>query len=167
VANHASFIDGLVLALCLQEPVAFVAGGELATQRVAGPFLRRLGCEFVDQSHPQQRSSEIARITDALRSGRNVAFFPEGSLHRAAGLRSFHLGAFAVAIESGTSIVPVGIRGSRDVVRPGGRFPRRGAIHVTIGQPISSSGKGWQATLNLRDRARAAILSLSGEPELQ
>jgi len=167
VANHASFIDGLALVLALPAPVAFVAGGELATQRVAGPFLRRLGCEFVDQVHPQQRSSDAARITEALKGGRSFAFFPEGSVHRAPGLRSFHLGAFGAASDSGAPVVPVGIRGSRDVVRPGGRFPRRGEVQVAIGDPIRPVGNGWSATLALRDRVRTAILALSGEPELE
>lgn len=166
VANHASFIDGLALVVALPTPVAFVAGGELATQRIAGPFLRRLGCEFVDQVRPQQRSSDAARITLALEAGKSFAFFPEGSVHRAPGLRSFRLGAFAAAADSGVPIVPVGIRGSRDVVRPGGRFPRRGAVHVAIGAPIPPAGKGWSPTLALRDRVRAVILGLSGEPEL-
>jgi 1-acyl-sn-glycerol-3-phosphate acyltransferase len=167
VANHASFIDGLVLVLCLPEPIAFVAGGELATQRVAGPFLRRLGCEFVDRAHPQQQSSDAARITEAVKAGRSLGFFPEGSLHRGAGLRPFRLGAFATATETGAPIVPMGIRGSRNIVRPGGRFPRKGAVQVAIGEPIQPSGKGWQATLELRDKTRAAILSLTGEPDLQ
>jgi 1-acyl-sn-glycerol-3-phosphate acyltransferase len=167
VANHASFIDGLVLVLCLPAPIALVAGGELATRHIAGPFLRRLGCEFVDQTRPQQRSRDAARITEALKAGRSFGFFPEGSLHRAPGLRSFRLGAFAAATDSGAPIVPVGIRGSRNVVRPGGRFPRRGVVHVAIGNPIPPSGRGWSATLELRDRARASILALSGEPELE
>ncbi len=167
VANHASFVDGLVLVLCLPTPVALVAGGELATQRVAGPFLRKLGCEFVDQEHPRQRSVDASRITDALRGGRSFAFFPEGSLDRTAGLRSFRLGAFAAAVDSGVPIVPVGIRGSRDIVRPGGRFPRRGALDVAIGDPLLGSGTGWSAVLELRDRARAAVLALSGEPEMR
>jgi len=167
VANHASFVDGLVLLLCLPTPVAFVAGGELATQKVAGPFLRKLGCEFVDQTHARRRSSDASRITEALHAGQSFAFFPEGSLNRAAGLRSFHLGAFAASIDSGAPIVPVGIRGSRDIVRPGGRFPRRGALRVAIGDPVPPSGRGWSAVLELRDRARAAISALSGEPEME
>ncbi len=167
VANHASFIDSLVLVLCLPTPVVLVAGGELATQHLAGPFLRRLGCEFVDQDNPQQRRRDAARISDALKAGRSVGFFPEGSLDRAAGLRSFRLGAFAASSDSGAPVVPVGIRGSRDVVRPGGRFPRRGGVQVAIGAPIPPSGPGWSATLELRDRARDAVLALSGEPELE
>ena len=166
VANHASFIDGLILVLCLPSPVAFVAGGEFAAQRIAGPFLRRLGCEFVNRDDPQQLRRDAARITGILRDGRSVAFFPEGSVHRAVGLRPFHLGAFAAACDSGVPVVPVGIRGSRDVVRPGGRFPRRGAVAAAIGAPIYPCGEDWSATLALRDDVRTAVLALSGEPEL-
>jgi 1-acyl-sn-glycerol-3-phosphate acyltransferase len=165
-ANHASFIDGLVLVLSLPMPVAFVAGGELAGQRVAGPFLRKLGCEFVDQEHPQQRSIDAARITTSIAAGRSFAFFPEGSVHRAPGLRPFLLGAFAAASSAAAPVVPVGIRGSRDIVRPGGRFPRRGAVRVALGDPIPPLGNDWAAVLALRDRTRTAILALSGEPEL-
>jgi len=167
VANHASFVDGLVLVLCLPEPVAFVAGGEFATRRIAGPFLRRLGSEFVDRDHPEQVQRDADRITTRLRSGRSAAFFPEGSVHRAVGLRPFHLGAFAAACDSGVPVLPVGIRGSRDVVRPGGRFPRRGAVSAAIGDPIVPDGTGWSATLALRDAVRTAVLALSGEPELE
>jgi 1-acyl-sn-glycerol-3-phosphate acyltransferase len=167
VANHASFIDGLAIALALPSPVSFVAGGELATQRVAGPFLRRLGCEFVNEGGTRERSAEATRIGEELRSGRRFVFFPEGSVHRAPGLRPFHLGAFAAAVAAGAPIVPVGISGSRDVVRPGGRFPRRGTVEVAIGHPIAPSGTGWPATVALRDQARIAVLGLSGEPDLE
>jgi 1-acyl-sn-glycerol-3-phosphate acyltransferase len=167
VANHASFIDSLALMLALSSPVAFVAGGELASQRIAGPFLRRLGCVFVDQDHPEQRSRDAARITDAIKGGRSVVFFAEGSLHRAPGLRTFQLGAFVAAAGAHAPLVPVGIRGSRDVVRPGGRFPRHGAVTVAFGDAIEPSGIGWTETLALRDQARAAIVKLSGEPDLE
>jgi 1-acyl-sn-glycerol-3-phosphate acyltransferase len=166
VANHASVIDSLALVLALPTPVAFVAGGELAAQRVAGPVLRKLGCEFVDQERQQQRTSDATRITRALEAGRSFVFFPEGSVHRAPGLRSFHLGAFVAATDAQSPVVPVGIRGTRDVVRPGGRFPRRGAVHVVIGDPIPPTGHGWSAALALRDRTKAAVLALSGEFEL-
>jgi 1-acyl-sn-glycerol-3-phosphate acyltransferase len=166
VANHGSFIDGLVLILCLTEPATFVSGDEFASQHVAGPFLRRLGCEFVHRSDPQLMAADASRLNDILQEGRTLVYFPEGSLDRAAGIRPFHLGAFAAAIAAGSPVIPIGIRGSRDIVRPGGRLPRRGAVNVTIGDPISPSGTGWTATLDLSDKARDTICHLSGEPDL-
>jgi 1-acyl-sn-glycerol-3-phosphate acyltransferase len=167
VANHASFIDGLVLALCLRSPATFVASEELAAQRVAGPFLRRLGCQFVQRGEPRAVGAEAEGFARSLRGGRNLIFFPEGWLQRAPGLRPFHLGAFVAAGQSGVPVVPIGLRGTRDIVRPGRRFPRRGSIQVAIGAPVAPVGGGWSDALVLRDEARAAVRALAGEVDLE
>jgi 1-acyl-sn-glycerol-3-phosphate acyltransferase len=164
--NHASFIDGLILVLCLPGPICFAADEKFATQRIAGPFLRRIGCEFVHRAEPQRAAADTRGLVGALRSGRSLAVWPEGSLDRAPGLRPFHLGAFEAAAEAGALVVPIGIRGSRDVVCPGGRFPRRGAVHVAIGDPVTPAGTGWSAALAMRGQARAAVLALCGEPDV-
>jgi 1-acyl-sn-glycerol-3-phosphate acyltransferase len=165
-ANHASFIDGLLLVLCLPGPVRFAAAEKFATQRVAGPFLRRIGCEFVHRAEPERAAADTRRLADALRNGRSLAVWPEGSLNRAPGVRAFHLGAFEAATATGTPVLPIGIQGSRDVVRPGSRCPRRSAVHVSIGDPISPAGTGWPAALAIREQAHAAVLALCGEPDV-
>ncbi|MDA8314633.1 MAG: AMP-binding protein [Actinomycetota bacterium] len=167
VANHASFVDSLVLLLALPAPVRFVAGGELASQRVAGPFLRRLGCEFVHQGDHARARDDVERFTEELKTGDVLVFFAEGGLARAPGLRRLHLGAFLSAAAAGVPVIPVGIAGTRDIVRPGTRFPRRGAAHVAFGAPVRPDGDGWQAALRLRAQVRPALLALSGEPDLE
>lgn len=166
VANHASFIDALVLLLCLPEPVRFAAAQRFAAQRLAGPFLRRIGCEFLQPGGPQQAASATRRLATVLAAGHSLAVWPEGSLHPAPGLRPFHLGAFQAAVDAGVPVIPVGIRGTRDVVRPGTKLPRHAAASVWIGEPIIPAGIGWQAALALRGQAHSAILQLSGEPAL-
>ncbi len=92
VANHASFIDGLVLVLCLPGPVCFAAAEKFATQRIAGRFLRRIGCEFVYRAQPQHAAASTGHLTAVLADGRSLAVWPEGALDPAPGLRPFHLG---------------------------------------------------------------------------
>jgi 1-acyl-sn-glycerol-3-phosphate acyltransferase len=162
-ANHMSFVDGLALIEAFPSPLVFVAGDELAEQRLAGPFLRRLGCEFVNRAAVAKEVAGARKLTEVLRSGRPLAVFPEGGLDRAVGVRPFRLGAFGAANEVGVPVVPVGIRGSRDVVRPGTKFPRRGRVEVSIGDPIRTRSSGWEATLQLSAAARSAICDLSGE----
>jgi 1-acyl-sn-glycerol-3-phosphate acyltransferase len=166
VASHASFTDGLILTLCLPEPICFAAAGTFATQRLAGPFLRRIGCEFVHRAEPRQVAADTSRLVGTLRSGRSLAIWPEGALDPAPGLRPFHLGAFDAATTAGAAVVPIGIQGTRELLRPGTRLPRHSAIQVAIGDPIKPAGTGWPAVLALRDQARAAVLTLSGEPDL-
>jgi 1-acyl-sn-glycerol-3-phosphate acyltransferase len=166
VANHASFIDGLILVLCLPGPVCFAAAGKFAAQRIAGLFLRQIGAEFVYGAQPHQATASAAHLAAALASGRSLAVWPEGALDPAPGLRPFHLGAFEAAASTGSPVIPVGIHGTRDVLRPGTRFPRRAAVHVTIGAPIQPVGTGWPAAVALRDQARAGVLARSAEPDI-
>jgi 1-acyl-sn-glycerol-3-phosphate acyltransferase len=77
------------------------------------------------------------------------------------------MGAFIVAAETGTPVVPVAIRGTRSILRDGSWFPRRGAINVAIGAPLVPKGADWSAALALRDAARAEILKSCGEPDLE
>jgi 1-acyl-sn-glycerol-3-phosphate acyltransferase len=93
-------------------------------------------------------------------------FFPEGTFSRIPGLTPFRMGAFVVAAEAGAPVVPVSLRGTRSILRDGSWFPHRGTITVTIGEPIAPEGKGWDAVIRLRNRARAEIARRCGEPDL-
>ena len=136
VANHASFIDGLVLLLCLPGPACFAVAEKFAAQRIAGLFLRRIGCQFVHRAQPQQAAASTAHLAAVLASGRSLVIWPEGALDPAPGLRPFHLGAFEAAATTGAPVLPAGIRGSRELIRPGSRFPHRAALHVAFGDAI-------------------------------
>jgi 1-acyl-sn-glycerol-3-phosphate acyltransferase len=94
-----------------------------------------------------------------------VLIFPEGSLSARPGLRVFHLGAFEAATSSNCPVIPVGIRGSREVLRPGSFRPHRGAVHVEIGDAITPGGSDFNERVVLRDAVRAAIAQLSGQED--
>ena len=51
----------------------------------------------------------------------------------------------------------IAISGTRRIFPAGTFLMRPGQINITIGSPLSPSGKDWQATLQLRDRAYSAI----------
>jgi 1-acyl-sn-glycerol-3-phosphate acyltransferase len=165
VANHASLIDGLVLAGCLDDPACFAVSAKFSGNPVIGPFLRRIGAEFVSPDRPQEAVAATRRLTAVLAAGRSLAVWPEGSLSPAPGVRRFHLGAFEAAAAAGAPVVPVGLQGTRAVLRPGSRLPRRAGVHVAIGTPLTPAGDGWLAATALRDRSRAAVLDLSGEAD--
>ncbi len=172
VANHASYLDGIVLVAALPGKLSgaghfsFVAKRELLDSFVSRIYLRRIGTDFVERFDLQRSVEDLKQVELSLRAGRTPVFFPEGTFTRKPGLQPFRMGAFVLAAEAGIPVVPVSIRGARSILRDGSWFPHRGIITVTIGKPIGPEGKGWAAAIRLRNEARAEILHHCGEPDL-
>ncbi|MCF4129497.1 AMP-binding protein [Methylobacterium sp. SyP6R] len=165
VANHASYLDAAVLAAILPGTPVFVAKHELAGQRVAGPFLRRLGVAFVHRG-TAEGVADAGALLARIEAGEQIVAFPEGTFTRAPGLGGFHLGAFAAACRAGVPVVPAAIIGTRSRLRADQWFPRRGTIRVVLGAPIAPDGTGFPAAIRLRDAVRGVILARCGEPDL-
>jgi 1-acyl-sn-glycerol-3-phosphate acyltransferase len=160
VANHSSYLDGVALVAALPRHYRFVAKRELHDQLVAGTYLTRIGAEFVERFDARQSVEDANRLATLPATGASLAFFPEGTFTRAPGLQPFHLGAFFAAARAGVPVVPVAIRGTRGMLRAGEWLPRRGAIVVTVGAPVTpatSVGDAFSTAVGLRDAARAAI----------
>ncbi|HCU95760.1 MAG TPA: hypothetical protein DHU96_24815 [Actinobacteria bacterium] len=118
VANHASIIDGLGLALCLPGPVCFAAADTFATQRLAGPFRRLIGCEFVHRAKPRQGSRR------RYPPGRHAAKWsqPRDPARRCTRPWPRPASLLLRCIRHGRyerrPLVPVGIQGCRELLRP-------------------------------------------------
>ena len=166
-ANHASYLDGLILLAALRERgYSFAAKRELSQFLLPRLFLRAIGTDFVERADIRQGVEDASRLAESVRAGRAPIFFAEGTFTRNAGLLPFRMGAFVVAAQTGVPLVPVTIRGARSVLRDGSWFARRGAIVVNIAAPIMPRGSDWNAAVALRDAARAQILHHCGEPDL-
>jgi 1-acyl-sn-glycerol-3-phosphate acyltransferase len=167
VANHASYIDSLVLAAVLPGDLAFTAFKALAEDRIQGTFAAWLGTLFVERFEPGEAVADAERAAAAVRGGRPLVVFPEATAMRAPGLLEFRMGAFAVAVETGAAVIPITIRGTRSILRHDRRwFPRRGAIHVRIGAALAPRGRDFEAALALKSAARADMLAHLDEPDL-
>lgn len=166
VTNHASYMDGLVLATALPTPVRYVAKRELVDQFIPRVFLQRIGTVFVERFDPQCGLEDTERVLRTVREGHSVVFFPEGTFERMPGLRPFRMGAFVVAAQAGVPVIPVAIRGTRSLLRAYQWLPRRGTVRITIGKALLPQGTDWKAALELREAARAQILRYCGEPDL-
>lgn len=166
VANHSSYLDSLVLSAALPGSLTFVAKEELARQRIAGPFLRRLGTIFVRRTGVADSVEDTAILMDTVRRGERVVTFPEASLTRMPGLFPFRLGAFLAAAQTGKPVLPVVLRGTRTVLRGEQWFPRHGHIRVWIGTPVWPGGNDFNAAVQLRDKLRTKMLEICEEPDL-
>jgi 1-acyl-sn-glycerol-3-phosphate acyltransferase len=131
-----------------------------------GLFARKAGHLTVDRADARDGVATAADVARAVEDGESVLVFPEATFTAAAGLRPFRMGAFKTAVETGTPVVPLALRGARHVLRDGRRVPRPGPIHLWAGRPIVPEGSGWRAVVDLRDRTAEAIAAHCGEPRL-
>lgn len=172
VANHISYLDGLLLTGYLPRPVSFVAKRELLANPVVRLFLQRIHTDFVERFEAAKGISDFRTLAEKARQGQTYLFFPEGTFTRSPGLLRFHMGAFIAAAEASVPVVPIAIRGTRSILRGDDWLPHRGSVLLWIGPPIAvadldlDSTEPWQVAVALRDAARAKILRHCGEPDL-
>ena len=166
VANHASYLDGLVFTAALPARFSFVIKREMSAVPLVGFFLRRIGSEFVERFDRNRGAADARRVLRNAASGHSLVFFPEGTFTRTPGLLKFHTGAFVIAARERCPVIPAVVRGTRSALPPSGGLPRPGRIAIDILPPIHAPQAEEAAAAALRDRARQAILLALGEPDL-
>jgi 1-acyl-sn-glycerol-3-phosphate acyltransferase len=70
-------------------------------------------------------------------------------------------------VETGSAIVPIVLRGTREVLPADARLPRPGSLTVAVGAPLRPTGAGWPEMVRLRDETRSWIARRSGERPLE
>ncbi len=163
VANHSSYLDGVVMKAALPPRFSFVIKREASGLPIVGLLLRRIGSEFVDRHTQGGRQRDARRVMKRAGQGHSLVFFPEGTFDSVVGLKRFHVGAFVAAGRGGLPLVPAVIHGARRSMPNGAFAPHPGVIHVQILPAIEA---GARSPERLRDDARVAMLGHIGEPDL-
>jgi 1-acyl-sn-glycerol-3-phosphate acyltransferase len=156
VANHASYIDGIVAAAALPPAFAFVIKKEMVRVPLASLLLRRLGSAFVERFDRHQGGADTRRVWKLAARGQSLVFFPEGTFDGNRQVRRFLGGAFATAQRSNLPVVAAAIYGARDVLPPGGIMIYRRALRFEVLEVLEPEGA--------RERSRQLIAAAVGEP---
>ena len=166
VANHASYLDALLLVAVLPAKFTYVAKQELQHNPAAAIPLRRLGSAFVERFDDARGVEDVRRLEERIRAGESMVFFPEGTFRREAGLMPFRLGAFLAASRTGIPLLPLTLIGTRTLLGADQWLPHRTELKILIGESMQASGNDWQAALQLQEAARRQILAQLNEPDI-
>ena len=167
VANHASYLDGVLLQAYLPPRFSYVIKGEMKNAPVIGFLLRRIGSKFVERFDSSGSARDARNLLKAAKEGESLAFFPEGTFIAEPGLGKFRRGAFAAAISADVPLVPVVINGSRHILRGETFLPRHGHLRIDILEPIEPTDSAFESHQSLSQLARKRILSVLNEPDLE
>lgn len=164
VANHASYLDGVIMMAALPARFSFVIKREMTQVPLAGFMLRRVGSEFVEREQNSQGSRDARRILQQAGVGNSLVFFPEGTFLAKPGLQRFRQGAFNAARRGEVPLVPIVILGSRAMLPAHTLLPRPGRLEVHIQPPVET--KHGASSPELVAQCRAIMLPVLGEPDL-
>jgi 1-acyl-sn-glycerol-3-phosphate acyltransferase len=166
-ANHASYIDAIVIKAVLPERFAYVVKREMAAVPLAGLLLELLGTEFVERFNRHRGGLDARRVLRTASGGQALLFFPEGTFVGEPGLLKFNNGAFKSAVAAKCPVVPCVLRGTRQILPSPRFFPRPGRVEVEFLDPILPDADlpPEQQVAVLREHTRAAILRRLDEPD--
>ena len=108
VANHESFLDGLLIGLLVPVDAMFVVHSQIANQPLFSFLLRFVPHLMVDSTSPLA----MKQVIKLVETGRPVVIFPEGRITKTGSLMKVYDGAAFVAAKTGSTIVPIRIDGA-------------------------------------------------------
>jgi len=165
-SNHLSAFDTILIPSFSPRKVQFLAKASLFQSRIGGWFFRHIGAIPVQREAGSAAQASLSAGTQVLAAGQVFAVFPEGTRSHDGRLYRGRTGAAYMALETGATVVPVGLigtnRSSHDPAT--GKRPR---CEVRFGEPINLSDlanlPAGHARKEATERIMAAIQRLSGQ----
>jgi len=163
VSNHTSFLD--IPGLCLLIPGEFrpIAKKELLTIPVFGSIVKA-ATVVVDRSSHESRKRSVEYAREIVKQGLSMLIFAEGTQNRTAEiLQPFKDGAFRIAIDTQTPILPMVVIGAGKCLPPGKLKASPGKIKVITTKEIPVEGLTIKDTAELKQRTFDAMKALIEE----
>lgn len=138
--THSSTLDLFACGSSINLAYKTLAKVETGKIPVIG-YLFRIACLFVDRSSPESRKKSIDEMIKTLRKGTSILIMPEGTRNRTGKpLKEFHDGAFRIAIETQTPLLPMVVLNCRKLMPLDTILITPGTIGVRFLKPIETKG---------------------------
>ncbi len=171
-ANHSSHADTSLILHALtdraRERTVVAAAADYWFKR---PLLGNLVSLFLN-TFPFSRTGgaqgQLHSSSQLLKSGWNLVLFPEGSRSPDGRINEFKPGVGHLAKETGTPVVPMHIRGARQIMPRGQKLPLPGPVRVRIGKPMTPASKEGSREFTARvEHAVRALAEQPRQPDIQ
>ncbi|MBD3163894.1 hypothetical protein GF323_01730 [Candidatus Woesearchaeota archaeon] len=148
-ANHSSYIDDFIfpysLAKITDRKFHIFVNSRFYKNWFFKKFLDHyemipvyVAKDFTDKQERKRKNAEAFRTAmKYLEKGDNFLIFPEGARSENGKLKKGKVGAAKIALESKAPVLPVGIRGSYEIMPKGAKFPKMKKADIIIGKPIN------------------------------
>jgi 1-acyl-sn-glycerol-3-phosphate acyltransferase len=157
VSNHASDFDPLLVANCINRPIAFMAKEELFQVPVLKHAMSLYGAYPVRRGSADRTAMKSA-IT-ALEAGWATGVFLDGTRTNDGRIHSPKLGAAWIAAQTQTPILPVCLWGNDSIFRKGSPLPRSVPLTIRMGELILPPERTDRSLLEATTQQCAAVIN--------
>ena len=134
-SNHQSMLDPPLIGSCLPREISFIARRSLFDNPLFGAVIR--ACNSIPLDRGEADIGAIRIALQALKSGKGLLIFPEGTRSHDGVIKEAKAGAGLLACKSGVPVVPIHIRGANDVLPRNAYFPTGNArVRVRFGEAL-------------------------------
>jgi len=158
--NHQSYLDAFLVMLVMPRRMLkttfFIANSKHFITRLVGMLSRNIIILNIEKDLKTALSTTAA----ALKNGKNVVIFPEGTRSRDGRLGVFKKTFAILSKELNVPVVPLAISGAYESFPFGRLLPRPGNIELRFAEPIYPGRGDYQAII---DRVRSVIDALLPE----
>ena len=158
MANHQSNADIPLLLGRLPVQFRWLAKAELFKIPVFGRAMRGVGYISIDRSNRKSAFESLERAARTIRNGTSLLIFPEGTRSRDGHILPFKKGGFVLSVDSGVPIVPIIIRGTRDIIPKGNFMIRPAPVTMQILDPVDTAGYTRKTKDALLEHIRSILI---------
>lgn len=158
ISNHRSYLDTATLFFYAGRKMGLVAKKELLKVPVFGQGLSFVNIIAIDRSNPERALQSMKKARDVMNDGYSFGVFAEGTRAMPGELLPFKKGAFHLALQTNSSIVPVAIKNTDWMMGKKTGLAYAGEIEMVLLPPIETSAFNAEDDLmKLLIKTRTAI----------
>jgi 1-acyl-sn-glycerol-3-phosphate acyltransferase len=135
--NHQSFLDDLLLPMVIKRRITILAKADYWDHWYTRWFFKWSGCVPVRREGGSASMAAIQAAVDALKDGKMVALFPEGTRSPDGRLYRGKTGVARIALEARVPVVPVAIMGTFELWPYSRKTPKPGRTELRFGKPLT------------------------------
>ncbi|MGI8467828.1 MAG: lysophospholipid acyltransferase family protein [Pyrinomonadaceae bacterium] len=157
VSNHRSYLDTATLFAFTGRRIELVAKKELLKVPVLGQGMSFVNIIAIDRTNPELALRSMKKAREVLENNYSFGVFAEGTRAMPGELLPFKKGAFHLAMQTNTPIVPVAIKNTDSMMgkKSGLAFP--GTIEMVLLPAIETKGLSENDLMNLLENTRGKI----------
>lgn len=158
--NHQSLLDQFLIVSTIKEYISAVGADYQFSWPIWGTLIKRLGAIPIIRDDLTKAIHSLKLAEDEIRKETSFLMAPEGTRTRTGKIGKFKKGPFHLALNTGITIIPIGLIGAFRAKNKDDWRIYPGCIIIKFGQPVYRTYYKSMSVEELRDKTRDRIAIL-------